>query len=189
MNENPYAAPKNNLAVDISVQLPITETVVMDAEVLSRYQAGWAGWLRFMLRIVAAVVGSVGCFVAGLFFFKLGPSGSSGVKLIVTSVLGVPGVFLVAWAIWARRVSVWTLQHALIRSGRGSETVRYTITEDYLKIEVDSDIRNLRWDALVAVQRHRHFLVLKFNDGQVQLFPTEQLSPEFMETLQALAGR
>lgn len=185
MNENPYAAPKNKQIVDLAIRLPLSEAVVFDAEVLSRYQAGFSGWFRFLLRIVAAVVGALGCFAASLFVLATGP-GDIATKLVIASILGVPGVLLVSWAIWARRVSVWTMQFAHVGIQMGK--VKYTITAECLKIDSDTGSRDQPWSGFVGIQRTKHFLCLTINDGRVQLFPVRQLSHEFIEALHVLVS-
>ena len=189
MNENPYASPgtsptDSSSASDLSnaALLPLTETVVFDAALLSKYEQSMAGCLRPLVRTVAAIVGLAGVAVTITFLASVNLA-KNPKALLAISVIGVPTLILIAWAIYQPQVSTWMLGRTLRKQGREKEKVQYTVSTEGVTVKSDIEVRQIPWHSFVARDETPDFVILLLHDGRQQLFPIAQLSPEFLDAL------
>ena len=106
-DENPYASPSSSptdassgYRLETDVVLPLTETVVFDAVLLSKHEQSMAGCVRPALRAAAIVVGlAAGVFAVGLLVSinRANDLDAPAVVAVIGMVFGIPAVALIAY--------------------------------------------------------------------------------------------
>ncbi len=192
-DENPYASPSSSptdassgYRLETDVVLPLTETVVFDAVLLSKHEQSMAGCVRPALRAAAIVVGlAAGVFAVGLLVSinRANDLDAPAVVAVIGMVFGIPAVALIAWAIYQPQISMWQLRRVLRKQGVETEQVHYTVSAESLTVKNKIEVREIPWGSFVARYETPDFVIFHLKDGRQQLFPIAQLSPEFLDVL------